>query len=72
MVGTPFLAVPNGSMEASRAVSEIFFRFMYLMKRSPNQAEIIRARISANKARKDIYPQTWEPGMPNCSKNLKR
>ena len=72
MVGTPFLAVPNGSMVSSRCVSEMFLRFMNLMNLSPNQADMISASISASSARNEMYPHTWEPGIPNCSKNLKR
>ena len=54
MVGTPFLAIPKGSMEASRAVSEMFLRFIYLMNFSPNHAEMSSDRMSASSARKEI------------------
>ena len=72
MVGTPFFSVPNGSMAASRAVSEMFRRFMYLMKCSPNQAEIISERMSVSSERKEMYDQRCEPGISYCPKNLNK
>ena len=72
MVGTPFFFSPNGSMLGSRDVSAMFLRFMYLMKCSPNQAEMISARIRVSKARKEIYDQRCDPGISNFSKNLNR
>ena len=72
IVGTPFLAVPNGSMEASRCVSEMFLRFMYLMNRSPNHAEMTSERINVSNARNEMYCQRWEPGTLNWSKNLNK
>ena len=55
--GTPFFSTPNGSMETSRAVSEMLRRFIHLMKYSPNHAEIISDKMSANSERKEIYDQ---------------
>ena len=52
--GTPIFLTPKGSIEASRWVSVICFRFKNLMNLSPNHAEIINEKISANKALKEI------------------
>ena len=54
IVGTPFFSTPKGSMLGSRSVSKIFLRFIHLMNFSPNHAEINKARMSVNKARKDM------------------
>ena len=58
IVGTPFFWVPKGSMEASRAVSDIFFRFINLMKCSPNHAEMRSEKMSVSSARNDMYDHT--------------
>ena len=71
IVGTPFFSTPNGSMLTSRAVSDMLRRFIHLMKYSPNHADIISERISANSERKEIYDQMCAPGISYCSKNLK-
>ena len=71
IVGTPFFSIPNGSILGSRAVSAILRRFIHLMKYSPNHADIISDRISANSARKEMYDQMCAPGMLNCSKKRK-
>ena len=65
IVGTPFFCVPKGSMEASRWVSEMFRRFMNLMKRSPNHAEMMSERISVSNDLNEIYCQRCDPGMSN-------
>ena len=72
IVGTPIFFSPNGSMLRSRAVSEILCRFMYLMKRSPNHAEISSERISVSNERNEMYIHMREPGMSYCSKKRNR
>lgn len=53
IVGTPTLFVLNGSMLASRCVSEICFRFSREMKYWPKIAEMSRARMMAISERND-------------------
>ena len=66
--GTLIFCTPNGSILASRCVSLMFRRFIHLMKYSPNQAEITKARISANSERNEMYDHIPVPGRPNCSR----
>ena len=54
MVGTPFFATLKGSVFSSRWVSEMWWRFMKLMKELPNQMEVTRAMMPAVMARKEI------------------
>ena len=54
IVGTPFFSTPNGSMLGSRSVSKYFLRRMYLMKYSPNHAEMMSDRMSAVSERKEM------------------
>ena len=70
--GTPFFSVPKGSIDASRAVSVMRLRFMYLMKRSPNHAEMSRERMRVSNERNEMYDQICAPGISYCSRNLKR
>ena len=71
IVGTPFFSMPKGSMLASRAVSEMLRRFIHLMKYSPNHAEMTSDKISASRARNEMYDQMCAPGMLYCSKKRK-
>ena len=70
MEGTPTFFSPKGSIDLSLAVSVICFLFRNLMKCSPNHDEITKASISANMARKEIYPHKCEPLIPNSLRNL--
>ena len=70
--GTLIFFTPKGSMEASRCVSLMWWRFIQRMKYSPNHAEMTRARMSARSERKEMYDHMAEPGTPNCSRKRKR
>ena len=72
MEGTPIFCTPKGSMEASRCVSVICLLFRYFMNFSPNHAEITKERMSANKARKEMYPHILDPEIPYCSSALNK
>ena len=53
IVGTPTFFTLKGSIEASRWVSVICFRFSKLIKYSPKMADINNERMTAIKERND-------------------
>ena len=71
MVGTPFFSTPKGSMLGSRCTSEMFLRFMYLIKCSPTHADSSRESISVSSALNEIYDQMCAPGMSYWSRKRK-
>ena len=72
MEGTPTFCTPKGSMLASRCSSLMRWRFIHLIKYSPNQAEMTRASMRASNERNDMYDHMPEPGTPYCSRNRNR